>query len=288
VEDLADDGVVYGEVRWAPEQHLQKGLTLDEVVEAVQEGLEAGIAAVSETGREIQVGQLITAMRHAERGQEIAELAVRHRDRGAVGFDIAGAEDGFLPSRFKDAFTYLAENNFPATVHAGEAAGLESIQSALVDGRALRLGHGVRIAEDIMVEFEDNGDAGDYSEDDDNIGLVTLGNLASWVRDRGIPLEICPSSNLQTGAIAGFGDGIDSHPLDMLYQLGFNVTINTDNRLMSGVTLTDEFELLVETFDYDLDDLLELTLNAAEASFLPLEEREALVEYINDAYANLG
>jgi adenosine deaminase len=285
VEDLADDGVVYGEVRWAPEQHLQKGLSLDEAVEAVQAGLEAGVDAVNESGRDIQVGQLITAMRHADRGQEIAELAVRHRDRGAVGFDIAGAEDGFLPSRFKDAFTYLAENNFPATVHAGEAAGLESIQSALVDGRALRLGHGVRIAEDIMVEFED---AEDPSDDDDNVGLVTLGNLSSWVRDRGIALEICPSSNLQTGAIAGFGDDLDSHPLDMLYQLGFNVTINTDNRLMSGVTLTDEFELLVETFDYDLDDLLELTLNAAEAAFLPLEEKEALVEYINDAYANLA
>jgi adenosine deaminase len=288
VEDLADDGVVYGEVRWAPEQHLQQGLSLDEAVAAVQEGLEAGVDAVAEGGREIQVGQLITAMRHADRGQEIAELAVRHRNKGAVGFDIAGAEDGFLPSRFKDAFTYLAQHNFPATVHAGEAAGLESIQSALVDGRALRLGHGVRIAEDILVEFDDEDGAEGAEGGEDSIGLVTLGDLSSWVRDRGIALEICPSSNLQTGAIAGFGEGIESHPLDMLYQLGFNVTINTDNRLMSGVTLTDEFELLVETFDYDLDDLLELTLNAAEASFLPLEEKEALVEYINDTYANLG
>jgi adenosine deaminase len=288
VEDLADDGVVYGEIRWAPEQHLQKGLTLDEVVDAVQEGLDAGVDAVEESGRQIQVGQLITAMRHADRGQEIAELAVRHRYNGAVGFDIAGAEDGFLPSRFKDAFTYLAEHNFPATVHAGEAAGLDSIQSALVDGRALRLGHGVRIAEDITVEFEDA--EGEEADDDaeDTIGMVTLGEVAGWVRDRGIALEICPSSNLQTGAIANFGEGIENHPLDMLYQLGFNVTINTDNRLMSGVTLTDEFELLVETFDYDLDDLLELTLNAAESSFLPLDEKEALVEYINDAYANLG
>lgn len=288
VEDLADDGVVYGEIRWAPEQHLQKGLTLDEVVDAVQEGLDAGVDAVEESGRQIQVGQLITAMRHADRGQEIAELAVRHRYNGAVGFDIAGAEDGFLPSRFKDAFTYLAEHNFPATVHAGEAAGLDSIQSALVDGRALRLGHGVRIAEDITVEYEDA--EGEEADDDaeDTVGMVTLGEVAGWVRDRGIALEICPSSNLQTGAIANFGEGIENHPLDMLYQLGFNVTINTDNRLMSGVTLTDEFELLVETFDYDLDDLLELTLNAAESSFLPLDEKEALVEYINDAYANLG
>ncbi|MDQ0679530.1 adenosine deaminase [Arthrobacter pascens] len=288
VEDLADDGVVYGEVRWAPEQHLQKGLSLDEAVEAVQEGLDAGVDAVAESGRDIQVGQLITAMRHADRGQEIAELAVRHRNNGAVGFDIAGAEDGFLPARFKEAFTYLAQHNFPATVHAGEAAGLESIQSALVDGRALRLGHGVRIAEDITVEFDDEDDIAGAEGGEESIGLVTLGDLSSWIRDRGIALEICPSSNLQTGAIAGFGEGIESHPLDMLYQLGFNVTINTDNRLMSGVTLTDEFELLVETFDYDLDDLLELTLNAAEASFLPLEEKEALVEYINDVYANLG
>lgn len=288
VEDLADDGVVYGEVRWAPEQHLQKGLTLDEVVDAVQKGLDAGVDAVEKSGRQIQVGQLITAMRHADRGQEIAELAVRHRYNGAVGFDIAGAEDGFLPSRFRDAFTYLAEHNFPATVHAGEAAGLESIQSALVDGRALRLGHGVRIAEDISVEFED-AEGGENDDDaEDTVGMVTLGEVAGWVRDRGIALEICPSSNLQTGAIANFGEGIENHPLDMLYQLGFNVTINTDNRLMSGVTLTDEFELLVETFDYDLDDLLELTLNAAESSFLPLDEKEALVEYINDTYANLG
>jgi adenosine deaminase len=283
VEDLADDGVVYGEVRWAPEQHLTRGLTLDQAVEAVQAGIEEGIAKIEQSGRVIAVGQLITAMRHADRAQEIAELAIRHRDRGAVGFDIAGAEDGFPPSRFADAFTFLARNNFPATVHAGEAAGLESIQSALVDGRALRLGHGVRIAEDITVE-----DSGEVDEEGVPILDVTLGELAAWVRDRGIALEICPSSNLQTGAVAQWGEDILDHPIDMLNELGFNVTVNTDNRLMSGVTLTDEFELLVEAFDYDLDDLLELTLNAAEAAFLPLEDREDLVEFINEAYTNLG
>jgi adenosine deaminase len=283
VEDLADDGVVYGEVRWAPEQHLARGLTLDEAVEAVQAGLEEGVAAVEETGRVIAVGQLITAMRHADRGMEIAELAVRHRDRGAVGFDIAGAEDGFPASRFADAFTYLAQNNFPATVHAGEAAGPASIQSALVDGRAVRLGHGVRIAEDIAVEATDEVD-----EDGVPILDVTLGQLAAWVRDRGIPLELCPSSNLQTGAISQWGEDILDHPFDMLYELGFNVTVSPDNRLMSGVSLTDEFQLLVEAYDYDLDDLLELTLNAAEAAFLPLEDREDLVEYINEAYSNLS
>jgi adenosine deaminase len=278
VEDLADDGVVYGEVRWAPEQHLTQGLTLDEAVEAVQAGLEAGVDAVEASGRPIQVGQLITAMRHADRGQEIAELAIRHRDKGAVGFDIAGAEDGFPPYRFKDAFTYLAENQFPVTIHAGEAAGLDSIVDALVSGRALRLGHGVRIAEDIQVDFTPN------EENDADLGLVTLGRVAAWVRDRGIALECSPSSNLQTGATAPFGEGIENHPFDLLYQTGFKVTINADNRLMSGVTLTDEYELLVETFDYDLDDLLEITLNAAEAAFLPLEEREALVEYIAEGF----
>ncbi|MHA7292314.1 adenosine deaminase [Arthrobacter sp. HLT1-21] len=277
VEDLADDGVVYGEVRWAPEQHLTQGLSLDEVVEAVQQGLDEGVDAVVAGGRAIQVGQLITAMRHADRGQEIAELAVRHRDKGAVGFDIAGAEDGFLPSRFKDAFTYLAEHQFPVTVHAGEAAGLDSIVDALVHGHALRLGHGVRIAEDIEIEYDADSDAPE-------LGVVSLGQVASWVRDRGIVLEVCPSSNLQTGAVAAFGGDIASHPIDLLFQLGFKVTVNTDNRLMSGVTLTDEFDLLTETFDYDMDDLLQLTLNAVDAAFLPLEDREALADYITEGF----
>jgi adenosine deaminase len=223
-------------------------------------------------------------MRHADRGQEIAELAVRHRDNGAVGFDIAGAEDGFPPARFKDAFTYLAENQFPVTIHAGEAAGVDSIVDALVNGRALRLGHGVRIAEDIQIDFAPDAEQPAALPGEPAVGMVTLGRVAAWVRDRGIPLECSPSSNLQTGAIAPFGEGIESHPFDLLYQTGFKVTINVDNRLMSGVTLSDEYELLVETFDYDLDDLLEMTLNAAEAAFLPLEEREALVEYITEGF----
>ncbi|ALE05083.1 adenosine deaminase [Arthrobacter sp. ERGS1:01] len=276
VEDLADDGVVYGEVRWAPEQHLSKGLSLDDAVEAVQEGLEAGMDAVDEAGGYIEVGQLVTAMRHADRGSEIAQLAVRHRDNGVVGFDIAGAEDGFLPSRFTEAFTYLAENNFPATVHAGEAAGLDSIQDALVHGRALRLGHGVRIAEDIHLDVQE--------EDGHDVGTVSLGDLAQWVRDRQIPLELCPSSNLQTGAISAFGTTISEHPIDLLHQLGFNITVNTDNRLMSGVTLTGEFELLRDTFGYDLETILELTLNAVHAAFLPIEAREQLADYIIECY----
>ncbi|MCQ1950983.1 adenosine deaminase [Arthrobacter jinronghuae] len=279
VEDLAADGVVYAEVRWAPEQHVQAGLSLDEAVEAVQAGIEEGVANAEAAGSFIQVGQLISAMRHADRAMEIAELAVRHRDSGAVGFDIAGPEDGFLPSRFKDAFTYLAENQFPATVHAGEAAGIESIVDALVHGRALRLGHGVRIAEDIDVEFEDNG-----APDEPEVGIVSMGRVANWVRDRGIALEVCPSSNLQTGAVASFGEDIETHPIDLLYQTGFAVTVNTDNRLMSSVTLTGEFELLMDTFDYDLDDVLELTMNAVNAAFLPLDERAALSAYVTEGF----
>ena len=270
VEDLAADGVLYGEIRWAPEQHLTQGLTLDQAVEAVQAGIDEGIAAVEAGGGWIRAGQLISAMRQNDRGMEIAELALRHRDAGAHGFDIAGPEKGFPPSRFADAFDLLARECFPVTIHAGEADGLESIRSALVDGHALRLGHGVCIAEDI--ELED--------ADDDDTSLVTLGRLAQWIKDRGIPLETSPSSNLQTAAFTAWGPGITGHPFDVLYQLGFRVTVNVDNRLMSATTLTHELALLVDAFGYDADDVETFMVNAAEAAFLPLEEREELIERI--------
>jgi len=285
VEDLAEDGVIYAEVRYAPEQHQRQGLSLDDVVDAVQEGLDQACEELNSEGHPMQVGQLLIAMRHADNGVEIAKLALRHRGHGVVGFDIAGAEEGFPPSRMKEAFDLLAENLFPTTVHAGEAAGLDSIKDAILVGRAQRLGHGVRVAEDIEIEF--GGVDEDGEEVGEDTGLVSLGPVANWVRERGIPLEICPSSNLQTGATAEFGEGIESHPIDLLVQTGFNVTISPDNRLMSGTTLSDEFELLVEAFDYDLEDLLDLTLNAAEAAFVPLEMRELLVEYINDFYDHL-
>lgn len=273
VADLAADGVIHGEVRWAPEQHLAAGLTLDQAVEAVQAGLDQGVDAARVEGHEMRVGQLVTAMRHADRGLEIAELALRHRDAGVVGFDIAGAEAGFPASRHRVAFEYLAEHTFPTTVHAGEADGLESIRGALVDGRALRLGHGVRIAEDLLVERED--------EDSNS---VTVGRLARWVRDRQVPLELCPQSNLQTGAIAAWGTRLADHPFDLLYQLGFRVTVNTDNRLMSDTTLSKELALLTRTFGYDIDDLLAFQLNAAESTFLPLEDREELAEHLVSGY----
>lgn len=273
VHDLADDGVVYGEVRWAPEQHLEKGLSLDAAVEAVQAGLETGVADIDRLGRSIRVGQLVTAMRHADRGLEIAQLAVRHRDSGVVGFDIAGAEAGFLPSRHRLAFDYLAANHFPVTVHAGEADGLHSIQSALVDGRALRLGHGVRIAEDIST----------VRSDDENT-YVSLGRLAEWVKDREIALELSPSSNLQTGAIDAWGTEIGDHPFDVLYQLGFCVTVNPDNRTQSGTTLTRELAQLADAFSYDLADIETFQLNAAQSAFLPLEDREDLVDVISQGF----
>lgn len=273
VEDLAADGVVYGEVRWAPEQHLTRGLSLDDVVDAVQEGIEAGEDAADARGHDIRVGQLLTAMRHTDNSREIAELAVAWRGRGVVGFDLAGAEDGFLPSRHRAAFEYLAEQFFPTTVHAGEGAGLASIRSALIDGRALRLGHGVRIANDLDVVSREGEEV-----------QVTFGDLARWVRDREITLELSPTSNLQSGAVTAWGDTMDAHPFDLLYQLDFSVTVNVDNRLMSATTLTRELGLLAQAFEYDLDDLEAFQLNAAAGAFLPVEEREELIEIISEGF----
>jgi adenosine deaminase len=274
VLDLHADGVIYGELRWAPEQHLSRGLTLDETVEAVQQGIDEAIEEVAHLGGDIAIGQLVTAMRHANRGQEIAELAVRHRGRGVVGFDIAGAEKGFPASNHKQAFDYLADQLFPVTVHAGEADGIESIHDALVSGRALRLGHGVRVMEDIRLEHHDG-----------ELSFVQLGRVADWVHDRQIPLELSPSSNLQTGAIEQWGTTMADHPFDLLYDLGFNVTVNTDNRLMSATTLTRELQLLTEAFHYDLDDLEQFQLNAARAAFISIEDREELVERIENSFA---
>ena len=275
VIDLAVDGVIYGELRWAPEQHLTQGLTLDEAVEAVQVGIEEGIDEAEELGYSIRIGQLVTAMRHADRSLEIAHLAVRHRANGVVGFDIAGAELGFPASNHVAAFDYLAHEYFPVTIHAGEADGLPSIESAIFDGRALRLGHGVRLAEDIQVEGDNDGGDATY---------VTMGMLAHWVKDRGITLETSPTSNLQTGAIAQWGNDITDHPFDLLYQLGFIVTVNTDNRLQSDTTLTRELWLVADAFSYDLADLETFQQNAVASAFLPSEERDALADLISEGF----
>lgn len=270
--DLAADGVIYGEVRYAPEQHLEKGLTLEEVVEYVEEGLSQGRAEVEADGGYLVTGQLVTAMRQNNNAQQMAELAVAYRDRGVVGFDYAGPENGFSPSRHAEVFKWLNEQLMPVTLHAGEGAGRESIKDALVDGRTLRIGHGVRIIEDIFVDAEDENQK-------------AFGDIAAWVLERGIALELSPSSNLQTGALPDIEQPqMSDHPFDILYGLGFNVTVNTDNRLMSGTTLTRELELLAETFNYDLDDLELFQLNAANAGFMDMDVRAEIIERISDAF----
>ena len=256
VEDLVADGVVYAEVRYAPEQHVEGGLDLDEVVAAVQAGFDEGVAA---SGGRIVVRQLLTAMRHQARSREIAELAVAWRDRGVAGFDIAGAEAGNPPTRHLDAFEYLQRENSHFTIHAGEAFGLPSIWEAIQWCGADRLGHGVRIVDDVTV-----GDDGG----------VHLGRLASYVRDKRIPLEMCPRSNVQTGAATSIAE----HPIGLLTDLRFRVTVNTDNRLMSGTSMTDEMFGLVEAFGYDLERLRWFTVNAAKSAFLPFDERLRLIE----------
>ncbi|EOM75444.1 adenosine deaminase [Rhodococcus rhodnii] len=265
--DLADDGVVYAEVRFAPEQHLDRGLTLDEVVEHVLAGLRSGESQAQASGRRIRVGLLLTAMRHAARSREIAELAVRFRDRGVVGFDIAGAEAGNPPSRHLDAFEYMRDANAHFTIHAGEAFGLPSIHEAIAFCGTDRLGHGVRITDDI-----DLGPGGE----------ARLGRLANYVRDKRIPLELCPSSNVQTGAV----DALENHPFDLLARLRFRVTVNTDNRLMSDTSMSREMARLVETFGYGWPDLERFTINAMKSAFLPFDQRLAIIDdVIKPGYA---
>jgi adenosine deaminase len=270
VEDLVADGVVYAEVRWAPEQHVEEGLSLDQTVASVRAGFEEGMAAAREAGTPIVVRQLLTAMRHQARSREIAELAIQWRNEGVAGFDIAGAEAGHPPTRHLDAFEYLQRENAHFTIHAGEAFGLPSIWEAIQWCSADRLGHGVRIVDDITVADD---------------GTVTLGRLASYVRDNRIPLEMCPASNVQTGAAASIAE----HPIGLLRDLRFRVTVNTDNRLMSRTSMTSEMHALVEAFGYGADDLRWFTINAMKSAFWPFDERLALIEdVIKPGYAALG
>lgn len=268
-EDLAADAVVYAEIRFAPELHIDGGLSLDAVVEAVLAGFADGEKAAAAEGRPITVRCLVTAMRHAARSREIAELAVRFRDRGVVGFDIAGAEAGYPPTRHLDAFEYMRGNNARFTIHAGEAFGLPSIHEAIAFCGADRLGHGVRIVDDVT-EHPD--------------GTVELGRLASLLRDKRIPLEMCPSSNVQTGA----APSIEEHPFDRLARLRFRVTVNTDNRLMSDTTMSHEMLHLVDAFGYGWTDLQRFTINAMKSAFIPFDERLAIIDdVIKPRYAVL-
>ncbi|QBI18727.1 adenosine deaminase [Egibacter rhizosphaerae] len=264
VEDLADDGVVYAEIRFAPELHTMGDLELDDVLEAVLDGVHAGQAT-----RDITVAVICCAMRTAARSYEIAEVAVRWREQGVVGFDIAGAEAGFPPTQHLDAFQLALRECFHITVHAGESFGPRSIWEALQWCGAERLGHGLRIVDDITVT--DDGD-------------VELGRLAGYVRDRRIPLEMCPTSNVHTGGARSIAE----HPIQLLRQLRYRVTVNTDNRLMSDITMSGEFTNLVEAFDLGLDDLQWLTVNAMKSAFWPFDDRLRLIEdVIKPRYAAL-
>ena len=263
--DLAADGVVYAEIRFAPELSTELGLTLDEVMEAILTGFESGSA-----GTDLTIRAICSAMRQQARSREIAELAVAHRDRGVVGFDIAGPEAGFPPTRHLDAFQYVMRENFHSTIHAGEAFGLPSIWEAVQFCGAERLGHGVRLVDDISVD--DSGDA-------------TLGRLADYIRDRRIPLEICPTSNVNTG----IAPDIASHPIGMLRRLQFRVTVNTDNRLMSDTSMTREMVQLHEAFGWGLHDFQWVTVNAMKSAFVPFPERLKIINgIIKPRYAMLS
>jgi adenosine deaminase len=249
----------------------------------VNAGFRAGERVAAESGNRIRVTALLTAMRHAAMGAEIAGLVVRYRDDGVCGFDIAGAEAGFPPTRHLDAFEYLRRENAHFTIHAGEAFGLPSIWEAIQWCGADRLGHGVRIVDDIQVATRDGGTSRLRGSSADVASAATadpaevaLGGLASYVRDRRIPLEMCPSSNVQTGA----AQSIALHPISLLKRLRFRVTVNTDNRLMSGTSMTREMSLLVNDAGWTLEDLRWATINAMKSAFIPFDERLAIIEEV--------
>jgi adenosine deaminase len=264
-EDLANDGVVYAEIRFAPELHITRGLSLDEVVEAVLAGFGRG-----SSGRELTVRVLCSAMRQQASSLEIAELALRHRDAGICGFDIAGPEAGHPPARHLDAFSRVMREDFHITIHAGEAFGLPSIAEALHVCGAERLGHGVRIIDDIAMDADGN---------------YRLGRLAAFVRDRRVALELCPSSNVHVGAVPSIAE----HPIGPLTDLRFRVTVNTDNRLMSQTTLSEEFMHLGDALGWDLAEVRWATINAMKSAFLPFDQRLQLINrVIKPGFAMLG
>ena len=264
-EDLAEDGCVYAEIRFAPSLFTTQKLSIHEVIEAVLSGFSEG-----SSGTNLTLRTIITAMRTSNDSKTIAEAAVDFRDKGVVGFDIAGREAGYPPTDHLEAFQLLQRENFHFTIHAGEAFGLPSIWEAVQYCGAERLGHGVRIIDDIELDS-----SGDY----------ILGSLASFIRDRRIPLELCPTSNIHTGAV----QSLEEHPIGLLKDLGFRVTVNTDNRLMSNVSMTSELLSLNKAFGWDLDDFSWLTVNAMKSAFLPFDERIHLIEnVIKPGWRNLS
>jgi adenosine deaminase len=263
--DLAADGVVYAEVRFAPELSTAQGLAIEAVVEAMVDGFAAGSREATAAGTPIGVGALLCAMRQADRWEEVAGLVVRYRDAGVVGFDLAGPEIGFPPDRIPSAIAVLDRGHAHRTIHAGEADGIESIRAALDGAGAERLGHGVRIADEVA----DDG---------------ALGPVAQRVLDEQVTLEIAPSSNVQTGAYPSLA----AHPVDRLHRLGFAVTLNTDNRLMSGVSASSEVHDVATTFGWSWDDVRTVTERALAGAFLPESERKRLLtDVVRPGYAAL-
>jgi adenosine deaminase len=263
--DMRDDGVAYVETRFAPLLHTHKGLHSDEVVTAVLKGLERGHREFG-----VEYGVILCAMRNMQRSLEIAELAVDFRERGVVGFDLAGEEGGFPPKKHIDAFHYIQRENFNITVHAGEAFGKESIWQAIQWCGAHRVGHATRLIEDIGLDRHDPTQ------------IVKMGYLAQYILDKRIPLEICLSSNVDTGAI----DSIERHPFGMYYRYGFRVTLNTDDRLMSDTTMTREFDVAHRVFGLGVHDFEKVTINAMKSAFLPHKRRLQLIyDTIKPGYA---
>jgi adenosine deaminase len=263
-EDLSQDGVVYFETRFAPIFHTRMGLSHQQVVSAALKGLERGRKDFG-----ISSGLIICAMRNMDVSLEMAELAVDFRERGVVGFDLAGEEGGYPPKKHVDAFHYIQRQNFNITIHAGEGFGKESIWQAIQYCGAHRIGHGTRLIDDIAVV---DGKA------------VKLGDLAQYVLDKRIPLEICLLSNVHTGAARS----LDEHPFKILYQEKFRVTINTDNRLMSDTTMTKEFEAARDAFCLSIEDFEKLTINAMKSAFLPYNQRcDFIYSVIKPGYAKV-
>ncbi len=255
IEDMHEDGVVYAEIRFAPVFHTEGGLNQDEVVTAVAAGLERG-----ERTYGVRWGLLICAMRHMPRSKslEAAELAIRCRSLGVVGFDLAGGEDGFPPKKHVYAFEAVQRANFYITVHAGEAFGPDSIWQALQYCGAHRLGHGTRLREDIETLPD---------------GSLKLGSLAQFVLDRRVPLEMCLSSNLHTGACAS----LEEHPFGLFFRRGFRVCLNTDDRLMSDTSMSKETQLATELFDLSLGDLEKISINAMKSAFADFDKRIRII-----------
>ncbi len=255
MEDMKNDGVVYVETRFAPVFHTDKGLHWEEVVASVLRGLERGKKDFG-----VGYGLIISAMRNMNLSEEMAQLAVDFRDRGVVGFDLAGEEGGYPPKKHVEAFHYIQRMNFNITIHAGEGFGKESIWQAIQWCGAHRIGHATRLLEDIvMVDGK----------------VVKLGTLAQYVLDKRIPLEMCLSSNVHTGA----SKNLQEHPFGIYYNEKFRVTLNTDNRLMSATTLTKEFTIARDVFHLTFPEMEKLTINAMKSAFIPYGER---MKYIYD------